>query len=360
MQQSIIEVSRQFFSDIVKPILQEYFPVETGRTAFGLFGYGSEALGLDDAYSRDHHWGVRIDALMPQAIYDNSHQAMLETLAARLPETYQGHSLQEGHLAGAGLSPEPLEGFLQRTIGLDRPPQTDLEWLNIPEEDIIHVVNGEVWHDPLGRFTAIRDRFSNHYPEPVRLRRIAHWCRYFSGMGTYALRRALLRNNLYYANITFSRALRWGVQLAFLLDKVYCPYDKWTMVYFDRLPRLATPLRPIVTEAVELSTSWERKLQLLDQMSDVLNEALVADGIIRPHPKFGVSPSSGYRLMEHAYAEIIQQLPADLVAAIPVWDQVHWESFHSRYVAGIDMETWDGLLQLKTIEIEDRDRDSPS
>ena len=168
-------------------------------------------------------------------------------------------------------------------------------------------------------------------------------------MGTYALRRALLRDNLYYANITFSRALRWGVQLAFLLDKVYCPYDKWTIVYLDRLPRFATSFKPIVAEAVALSTPWERKLALLDTMADLIDEALVADGIIRPHPKFGVSPTSGYRLLEHAYAEIIQQLPADLVAAIPVWDQVHWESFHSRYVAGIDMETWDRLLQLKEI-----------
>jgi hypothetical protein len=32
-----------------------------------------------------------------------------------------------------------------------------------------------------------------YYPEPVRRRRIAHWCRYFSGMGIYALTHPLLR-----------------------------------------------------------------------------------------------------------------------------------------------------------------------
>ena len=65
-----------------------------------------------------------------------------------------------------------------------------------------------------------------------------------------------------------------------------------------------------------------------------------------PHPPLAGSESSGYRLLERAYAEIIQQLPAEIVPIVPVWDQVHWESFHSQYVASIDMETWQGLLNL--------------
>ncbi|MEM8859765.1 MAG: DUF4037 domain-containing protein [Chloroflexota bacterium] len=349
MPDSIIDISREFFHEIVQPILVEHFPEETARTTFGLFGYGSEALRMDDEYSRDHHWGVRIDALMPADVFESKKQSMLDTLAAHLPDSYQGHSLQEGHLAGAGLSPDSMEGFLLRTVGLDQPPKTHAEWLSVPEEDIIHVVNGEIWHDPLGEFTAVRNAFQAYYPEPVRLRRIAHWCRYFSGMGTYALRRALLRKNGYYANITFSRALRWGVQIAFLLEKTYCPYDKWTMAYFEKLPRLAAPLTPIIEEAIELDTGWERKLELLDQMSDVLDCFMVEDGIIQPHPKFGVSPTSGYRLMEHAYAEILQGLPKEIQPIVPTWDQVHWESFHSGYVAQLDMETWDGLLQLKPV-----------
>ena len=89
---------------------------------------------------------------------------------------------------------------------MDHVPATYQEWLQVPEEEIIHVTNGEVWHDPSGRFTAVRETFRNHYPEPVRLRRIAHWCRYFSGMGTYALKRAILRSNAFYATTRFATA----------------------------------------------------------------------------------------------------------------------------------------------------------
>lgn len=350
MSDSILDTSRDFFEEIVKPILEEHFPEITAVTAFGLFGYGSEALGLDDEYSRDHHWGVRINALLPGSVTAAQKEQMMAAVRANLPESYRGHSLYAAHLAGAGLELDTLPHFLERTIGLTRAPQSDIEWLKIPEEDITHVINGEVWHDAAGEFTAVRDTFQNYYPEPVRLRRIAHWCRYFSGMGSYALKRAILRDNIYYANVTFSRAVKWGMQIAFMLERVYYPYDKWIMAHLGRLPRLAEPLKPLVDEAIQLATPWERKLTLLDEMSDVLDHFMVADGVIEPHPKFAVSPTSGYRLLEHAYAEIIKKLPDELVPVIPEWEQVHWESFHSQFVAGIDMDVWDNALQLKEEE----------
>lgn len=346
MSESIIDISHAFFNEVVQPILLRDFPAEAGAMVAGVFGYGSEVLRLDDDYSRDHHWGLRINALLPESIFSERAEPLMAALSARMPASFRGHSLREGYTRWGGIELSSLEQHLRQTIGLDHPPQTYAEWLSIPEEDITHIVAGEVWHDPAGQFTAIRETLQGYYPEPVRLRRIAHWCRYFSGMGAYALNRAVLRDNELYATITFARAIRLGVQLAFLLDRRYFPYDKWLLAYFDQLPRMGARLRPLVDEAVRLSTPWERKLALLDQISDVIDAALVEDGTIAPHPPLAGSESSGYRLLERAYAEIIQQLPAEIVPIVPVWDQVHWESFHSQYVASIDMETWQGLLNL--------------
>jgi hypothetical protein len=351
MGESITDTSRTFFTEVVKPILEKHFPEITAATAFGLYGYGSEALGLDDEYSRDHHWGVRIDALLPESVTAETQREIFATVSSHLPETYRGHSLFAAYQEGAGLALDTLPGFLQRTIGLRRAPITDVEWLHIPEEDITHVINGEVWHDPFGEFSAVRQILKAYYPEPVRLRRIAHWCRYFSGMGSYALKRALLRDNIYYAGVSFSRAVKWAIQLAFMLERTYYPYDKWIMAHLAALPRLGESLKLLVDEAVRLSCPWERKLTLLDQISDLLDRFLVADGLIAPHPKFAVSPTSGYRLLEHAYAEIIKKLPADLKPVIPEWEQVHLESFHSQFVDGVEMSTWDEALQLKPEDI---------
>ena len=42
-------------------------------------------------------------------------------------------------------------------------------------------------------------------------------------MGTYALQRAILRHNEHYAAIEFGKAIRWGVQLAFILERNITP-----------------------------------------------------------------------------------------------------------------------------------------
>jgi hypothetical protein len=347
MTHAIVEVSRDLFQEVLQPALTRAFPEETEQAAFGLFGYGSEAYGMDDALSQDHHWGLRIDGLLPEPLLRARGEAMMRTAGEVLPARFRGYPLREGHLKGAGLALDSLEGFLSRTIGMPRMPETLEEWLQVPEEEIMHLTNGEVWHDPRGGFTVVRQAFAAYYPEPVWRRRIAHWCRYSSGMGTYALQRALLRRDEFYAATAFGKAIRWGVQLAFLLDRRYFPYDKWLMAFFARLPRLHAPLRPLVDEAVRPSTSWERKLDLLDAMADLLDATMVADGLIRSHPRFRRSPTSGYRLLEHAYAELIQGLPDEIKGLVPVWDQVYLEQFHSRYVDSLDLKAWDELLCLQ-------------
>ncbi|MFZ1769451.1 MAG: DUF4037 domain-containing protein [Caldilinea sp.] len=346
MTESVIDVSRQFFETILLPILQRDFPAETVQTAFGVFGYGSEVMGMDDEYSSDHHWGIRVNAVMPDALYHDRGQTIVQAVIPHLPESFKGYDVRAGFSGGTGLSIAGLESYLKTTIGIGHAPESYADWLSAPEEDIIHLVNGQVWVDETGRFSHIRAVLQGYYPEPVRLRRIAHWCRYFSGMGSYALKRAILRDNEYYATITFSRAVRWAVQLAFMLERQYCPYDKWTYAFFRRLPRLHAPMAPLVDEAVRLATPWPRKLELLNRMADVIDHFLVKDGIIQPHPHFTEHPSSGYRLLEHAYAEILHRLPADLCAIVPVWEQVHWEANHSQYVASLELAAWDGMLNL--------------
>lgn len=344
---SIIAESRAFFEEIVRPLLEQHFPAETKSMAAGFFGYGSEVLGLDDAYSTDHHFGLRVNALLPQATLDSRGSEIENMLAAGLPQDWRGRSLREGYTRTKGVALASLEHHLLSTIGLDHPPRTNTEWLSIPEEDITHVIAGEVWHDPSGRFTAVREALKAYYPEPVRLRRLAHWCRYFSGMGVYALKRALLRDNMLYSSTTFARSLRWGVQMAFMLDRTYYPYDKWLTAMFHRLPRMGKRLAHIVEEAPQLTTSWQRKLDLLHEMSDILDAAMVEDGLISPHPKFAVSPTSGYRLLENAYAELIRKCPGEIKGIVPQWEQVHWEGFHSHFVDGVDIKDWRRMLLLE-------------
>jgi hypothetical protein len=345
----IVHISKAFFEEVVRPILERELPDIAEQAACGIFGYGSECFGMDDEVSRDHHFGLRIDMLLPDEIHKADASRVIETVGAQLPSSFQGYDLREGHVAGAGVAPESLEAFLTRTIGLTRAPATNAEWLSMPEEDIVHVTNGEVWYDPAGTFSGIRTSL-NYYPEAVWLRRISHWCRYLSGMGVYALNRALIRKNDQYASITFARSIKWTIELAFMLNKTYFPYDKWLDAYFRKLPTLADRMVPLVDEAVRLETGWERKLRILEELSDILDARMVELGVIAPHPTFKGSETSGYRLLEHAYADIVKQLPDDVRNVVPQWDQVYLEEFHTEYVKGTPMEDWDRLLNLSPVD----------
>ncbi len=346
MTTSILDTSRDFFEQIVRPLLQRHYPDDIERMACGFVGYGSECLEMDDELSRDHHWGLRVDILMPQDVHARIGVQILERLVPELPDEFGGVSLRDGHVAGHGIAPESLPGFLRRTIGLTHAPQTEAQWLDVPEVDIIHIINGQIWHDPSGELTAVRQVFDGYYPESVWLRRIAHWCRYASGMGIYALNRAVLRGNEVYAWTAFSRCIKWSIELAFLLNRTYFPYDKWLMPFFLRLPHLADRMEPLIDQAVKADTPWTDRVDLLAQIADLLDERMVELEIIPPHPRFEGSPTSSYRLLEHAYGAILQRLPAEIIRHVPCWDQIPLEEFHTGYVASIPIEQWDSILNL--------------
>ncbi len=342
---SILEVSRRFFFGLVLPVLQSEFPAINSQSACGFFGYGSECLGMDDGYSQDHHFGLRVNMLLPEPLIGQT-DPLLKNLSEKLPRSFEGISLRIGHVQGIGVAPESLEGFLTRTIGITHKPKTWADWLKIPEEDITHVINGQVWHDPTQRFSTIRSTLKKYYPDAVWKRRMAHWCRYFSGMGLYALKRAVLRKNWAYATTAFGRTIKWAMELAFLLNRTYFPYDKWLHPFFEKLPLLAPEMKPLLDEAVSNQSDWKKRIEIFERVSDLLDQQMVELKIVPPHPTFLGSVTSGYRLLEHNYAAIMQSLPTEIVPLVPLWDQVYLESFHSQYVSQLPLKDWDRILNL--------------
>ncbi|MCH2115063.1 MAG: DUF4037 domain-containing protein [Pirellulales bacterium] len=343
---SAVALSEAFFKEIVRPALQSLIPQVLEQGAFGRFGYGSECLGLDDQLSRDHHWGPQVDLLLPESVLADLGPDPFRPVAARFPSEFRGFSVKAGQGTGVGLAPVSIESFLARTIGRTSPPESSHDWLDIAEEDIIHITNGKVFCDELGEFSRIRGVFANYYPDDVWKRRIAHWCRYASGMGLYAMDRALARKNWPYVFTTFARTMKLTLELVHMLNRTYFSYDKWLYPLFCKLPRVAPEMRPLIDEAVEPETSWSRRIELFECAHDLVDQSLVQQSIIQPHPPFARSETSGYRLLEHAYGELCRELPADLLAHVPLCDQKYFESFHVGFVAELPMADWNEALNL--------------
>lgn len=52
-----LDLSEEFYWEIVRPLIARRFPQLMEKHAAGLIGYGSDVLGYDDVLSRDHEWG---------------------------------------------------------------------------------------------------------------------------------------------------------------------------------------------------------------------------------------------------------------------------------------------------------------
>src|SRR4051812_32941104 len=85
-----LELSRFFFVEMVKPILNIEFPDLQFSAA--LIGSGSEILGFDTELSSDHHWGPRVMLFVKEGDYERCHDAINEILRHKLPPKFRGYS----------------------------------------------------------------------------------------------------------------------------------------------------------------------------------------------------------------------------------------------------------------------------
>lgn len=342
-----LELGRCFFDEIAKPIIEQENPVILELGAIGRFGWGSECLMMDDKISQDHHWGPSINILLPDNFLGGLDDDAFVGIRNKMPEEFMGYRLEAAHVGVPGFAFEGIDAFLNKTIGRTTAPETSVQWLEIPEEDIVHVTNGEVWHDSRGEFTEIRNALQEYYPDQVWKRRMAHNCRYVSGMGIYAVHRALLRNNIPFVNTAFGRTIKLTMELVFMLNRTYYPYDKWLYPMFCELPRLAPAVAPLIIKACDLNRSWEEKIGIVEDIHDLIDQEMVDIGLISAHPKYKKSETSGYRLLEIAYHDLLRQVDPTVYRQCPQTEQVYFEGWVTGFVASQSTSAWEEMLVLE-------------
>ena len=57
------ELSHRFFNERLLPLVRQTYPSVEPDMAASVLGMGSDASGLDDELSREHHWGPRCNIL---------------------------------------------------------------------------------------------------------------------------------------------------------------------------------------------------------------------------------------------------------------------------------------------------------
>ena len=270
-----LELNRLFYEEAVRPILSARFPHLAYSAA--LIGYGSDVLGYDTSISTDHEWGPRLLLFLRDDDHTAYAAAVDDALRRELPPTFRGYSSnfsQPDTSDGGVRHLEPAQGsginhhvqiftvtsFLLWELGI---PSEDAlgarDWLTFPEQKLLEVTDGAVFHDGLGRLIPLRERL-RYYPHDVWLYRLsAQWQR-ISQEEAFVGRTGDVGDDLG-SRIVAARLVRDLIHLCFLLERSYAPYSKWLGTAFARL-ECANELGPHFAATLAAATSQERERHL--------------------------------------------------------------------------------------------------
>jgi Domain of unknown function (DUF4037) len=283
----------------VRPLLDRDFP--DFEHAAALIGTGSEVLGYDDATSRDHNWGPRVQLF----VRDASHAAAVEDrLAHELPLEFAGFPTNFGAPEESGsrllvpVAAGPvahrvevlaLSEFLRELLGVDPLERfTAADWLLTPAQRLLEVTAGAVFDDAIGDLTRARALLA-WYPHDIWLiamaghwRRIAQLEHLHGGAG--------LRADELGASLLGSALVRDAMRLGFLQCRRYPPYPKW---FGTAYAALDLPERHAL-ETAQRATAWRERESAIVEAGETIarrhNELGITEHVDPTHRTFHGRP----------------------------------------------------------------------
>ncbi len=255
-----LELSQRFYEEAVAPLLGGV------PHSAALLGWGSDVLGLDTPRSTDHGWGPRLQIF----VAERDARAVDQVLEARLPELYGGWPVRFGWddvRVGKHVEVAPIGAWLERQLGFDPRPQPSLrQWLATPQQLLLEVTAGAVFHDGLGELAAVREAL-RWYPEELWVWLIACQWRRLDQEEPFVGRAAEVGDDLG-SRILAARLARDCMRLCFLLERRYAPYGKWLGSAFRELDAHRSLGGPLVA-VLEASTYAAREAALVEAFEDL-------------------------------------------------------------------------------------------
>ena len=325
-----LRLSGLFYAEAVRPALDAEFPGLAHSAA--RIGGGSEVLGYDTPRSTDHDWGPRLQLFLSEGDHDALSGRITEALRWRLPRRFMGHSTHFGVPDEIGVrtteesSSGPVEhrvevhtvrGFFGSWTGLDpyRDPELP-EWLVVPEQRLLEVTAGHVYHDGLGELERVRAKLAYHSRDVWLYLMAAQWRR-VGQLEAFVGRTGEMGDDLG-SRLVAASLVRDLMRLCFLQERRYAPYAKWFGTAFARLG-CAPSLGPVF-ERVLRAGSWKEREEHLSVAYGSVAEMHNALGVT-PALETKVSPFHDRPfLVVHAerFAETIEEAVEDpRVRALP-------------------------------------------
>ena len=271
-----IDLAKAFYEEYGIPMLKE-FPELQGKLAVGLVGSGSECFGFDDEFSKDHDFEPSFCIFLPdEEQVDRRAAFLLERAYAKLPKEYMGFSRGESSIGGQqrrGVL-RIAEFFCSKTGTPDGELSLD-GWFAVPEFSLAEAVNGAVFRDDLGEFTAIRQKLAQ-FPRDVRLKKLAGELLLMAQAGQYNYNRCITRGETAAARLAAYEFAKSALHAIFLLNDSYLPFYKWQFRALRGLPKLAELAQPL--ERL-LSAAEPENTERIEQITAAILDETRAQGL---------------------------------------------------------------------------------
>ncbi len=224
-----LELSRRFYEEYGKPMLERDFADVLPYIAAGFVGNGSERLGYDDEISQDHDFEAGFCIFLPsEEIVDRRTAFLLERAYEKLPKEYMGVKRQKISPVGGNRNGvlRTAEFYLAKAGTPDGNLSNEM-WLSLPDYTLLDATNGEVYLDNFGEFTKIREILKNQ-PADVRLKKLAGNLLIMAQAGQYNFTRCLNHGEKDAAQMAAFEFVNAAMKTVFLLNNRYMPYYKWS------------------------------------------------------------------------------------------------------------------------------------
>ncbi|MCQ2400486.1 MAG: DUF4037 domain-containing protein [Lachnospiraceae bacterium] len=230
-----LELSKEYYLKVGRPMLEKNFPDVLPRIATGLSGEGSECLGFDDETSHDHDFGPGFCIWLTDDDF-RKYGALIQAEYDRLPKDFSGFQKRNETLeAGRRVGVMSISAFYAKFLGDSFMPLKESDWNHYEECLLATATNGEVFEDGPGEFSRIRNTLS-YYPYNVWVQKAASSVHLLSQAGQYNYERSLKRGEKMAALLSISHFMEESIHLSHLLSKRYEPYYKWAWRSFTSLP----------------------------------------------------------------------------------------------------------------------------
>lgn len=291
-----LELSRGYYTLYGEPMLKEKFPDVLPYVSAGLCGSGSECLGYDDEISEDHDFEPGFCIFLPgEDVIDRKTEFRLERAYAALPKEFMGYKRSPvSPVGGSRHGVIRLEKFLTEKTGTPDGMLTVRQWLRIPEYALCETVNGELFHDGDGRFTAVRSYLAD-MPEDVRKKRLAGALLIMAQSGQYNYQRCIKHGETAAAQLAVFEFVRAFLKAVFLLNKRYMPYYKWAFRALGELPLLSE-----YHDTAELLLTTDNGESMAEMKYDLIEDA--SSSVISVLQDCGLTKAVCGDLEKHAYS----------------------------------------------------------